>query len=299
MARNQESQRTQEKNPEQHEQPQADRSTGRSTTDAAASANAAGAGTRGGQASGQGSEQRGDQQRQVETSREGGGTSRVQSPGSGMQQSSTGQGSSVAGRAQSQPSILPALMANPNLMTRAFMNNPFAFAELMSQEMDRLFATSGGDLMSPARQARAGGRGRGTTQWIPALEVRHRDNELVVHADLPGLTPDDVNIELEDGVLTISGERREKSDDRGEGYVRSERSYGAFSRSIELPEGVDEEQVSARFEHGVLEVTVPLPRQQQQSRRRVPINAGGQVNAGSAQQSGRRGASEQERGGNP
>ena len=287
MARTQESHRSQVKNSGWNEQQEADRSTGRSTTDAASSVNAASAGSR----AGQGSELRGDQQRQVEVGREAGGTSGVQSPGSGMQQSSSRQGSGVAGRGQIQPSILPALMANPSLMTRAFMNNPFAFAELMSQEMDRLFATSGGDLMSPARQPRSGARGRGHTQWIPAVEVRQRENELVVHADLPGLTPDDVNIELEDGVLTISGERRDTSEDRGDGFVRSERSYGAFSRSIELPEGIDEEQVNARFEHGVLEVTVPLPRQQRQNRRRVPINAGG------SQQSARRETSEQQRGG--
>jgi HSP20 family protein len=288
MPRNQEAQTPRKNDPDRKDQQQGgDRGTGRSTTDATASANAS-SGSRGVQ----GSEPRADQPRQVEMSRERGGAG-MQSTGAGAQQSPSRQGSSrgaVAGRGQPQPSILPALMANPDLMTRAFMSNPYALAELMSQEMDRLFTTAGGDLMTPGRQLRGGGaRGRGTTQWIPAMEVRQRENELVVHADLPGLTPDDVNIELEDGVLTISGERHDTSDDRNEGYVRSERSYGAFSRSIALPDGVDEEQVNARFEHGVLEVTIPLPRQQQQIKRRVPINAGG------AQQSGGRGASDQQR----
>jgi len=256
-----------------------DRGTGRSNSEAEAAASAARAGA--GRAPG--SEQRGDRQRQVETSREGGGSTGMQSGGAGAQQSpsrQTGRGGAVSGRGPGQPSILPALMANPGLMTRAFMANPFAFADAMSQEMDRLFSMTGGDLATPTRQSGASGaRGRGVTQWIPAMEVRQREDEIVVHADLPGLTPDDVQIELENGVLTISGERRDSSEDRNEGFIRSERSYGAFSRSIALPEGVDEDQVNARFEHGVLEVTVPLPRQQQ-SRRRVPINAGGQRQAG-------------------
>ena len=179
----------------------------------------------------------------------------------------------MTGRGQSQQqSILPELMANPGLMTRAFMSNPFAFAEAMSQEMDRLFSTS--ELMSPSRQLGAeGSRGRGRTQWIPPMEVRQREDGLVIRADLPGLSPDDVNIELENGVLTISGERQDGSEDRQEGYFHTERSYGAFSRSIALPEGIDEDQVNARFEHGVLEVTVPIRRQQQQRGRRVPIQS--------------------------
>jgi len=282
MAKNQEGQRTQGQSPQQSEDVRDDRTTGRSNSEAEAASSAASAGAGGGAGGGQSPEQRGDRERQVERSREG-GSAGSQSAGTGAQQSPARQssrGGGVSGRGQSEPSILPALMANPGLMTRAFMANPFAFADAMSQEMDRLFSM-GGDLATPGRQSGGGAaRGRGMTQWIPAMEVRQRENEIVVHADLPGLTPDDVQIELENGVLTISGERRDSSEDRHEGYVRSERSYGAFSRSIALPEGVDEDQVNARFEHGVLEVTVPLPQQQQQSRRRVPINAGGPRQAG-------------------
>jgi HSP20 family protein len=159
-------------------------------------------------------------------------------------------------------------------MQRALMANPMAFADAMSQEMDRLFSTMGGDLVTQGRQTGSGARGRGPMQWVPAMEVRQRDDGLVIHADLPGLKPDDVHVEVENGVLTISGERRDASEDRQEGRFHSERSYGAFSRSIALPDGVDENQVNARFEHGVLEVSVPMPKQQQQRGRRVPIQSG-------------------------
>ena len=226
--------------------------------------------------------QRGDQQRQIDVNRESGGASGTQVSGTGARNSPSrqGGGAMAGGRGQMQSSILPALMANPALMTRAFMSNPFAFADAMSQEMDRLFSTAGGDLVSTGRQTGSGARGRGPMQWVPAMEVRQRDDALVIHADLPGLKPDDVQVELDNGVLTISGERQDSSEDRQEGRYHSERSYGAFSRSIALPENVDEDQVNARFENGVLEVTVPIPQQQQQRGRRVPIQSGASQQSG-------------------
>src|SRR5436305_850953 len=97
---------------------------------------------------------------------------------------------------------------------------------------------------SEGQQASAGrGSTRGQSLWAPQMEVFQRANELVVRADIPGVAPDDVQIDIEDGVLTISGERRQTNEDRQEGFYRSERSYGTFARSIALPEGVDEEQV--------------------------------------------------------
>jgi HSP20 family protein len=237
----------------------------------------------GGASSGSGqSAQPTDQERQRQVSREPGSSS-----GAGMQrgnQQQSGAGSSLAGRGQ--PSMLPAFMTNPGLMASAFMSNPFAFAQAMSQEMDRLFDTFGGT-SEGARAMSPGGSGRSLQQqggrsqslWAPQMEVFQRGNELVVRADLPGISPDDVQIDLEDGVLTISGERRQTNEDRQEGFYRSERSYGTFSRSIALPEGVDEEQVNARYDHGVLEVTVPMPQQQRQRARRVQIQSGSQSGA--------------------
>jgi HSP20 family protein len=176
-------------------------------------------------------------------------------------------------------------------MASAFMSDPFAFAQAMSQEMDRLFDTFGGTSQGGRNLSTSGsGRSlqqqgsRGQSYWAPPMEVFQRGNEMVVRADLPGVAPDDVQIDVEDGVLTISGERRNTNEEQQEGFYRSERSYGAFSRSIALPEGVDEDQVNARYEHGVLEVTVPLPQQQRHRGRRVQIQSG--AGSGSSQRAG-------------
>jgi HSP20 family protein len=235
-------------------------------------------------ASGQSAQQSSDQERQRQISRE------PTSSGTGMQRGGqSGTGSSLSGRGQ--PSMLPAFMTNPGLMASAFMSDPFAFAQAMSQEMDRLFDTFGGTSEGGRALSTSGsGRrlqqqgGRGQSYWAPQMEVFQRGNEMVVRADLPGISPDDVQIDVEDGVLTISGERRNTNEDRQEGFYRSERSYGTFARSIALPEGVDEDQVNARYEHGVLEVTVPLPQQQRQRGRRVQIQSG--TGAGSSQSAG-------------
>ena len=226
--------------------------------------------------SGQSAQQSSDQERQRQISREPRSSS-----GMGMQR----------GSGSGQSSMLPAFMTNPGLMASAFMSDPFAFAQAMSQEMDRLFDTFGGTSQG-GRNAMTSGSSRGLQQqggraqsyWTPPMEVFQRGNEMVVRADLPGISPDDVQIEVEDGVLTISGERRNNNEDRQEGFYRSERSYGAFARSIALPEGVDEDQVNAHYEHGVLEVTVPLPQQQRQRGRRVQIQSG--AGAGSSQRVG-------------
>jgi HSP20 family protein len=236
--------------------------------------------------SGQGAQQSSDQERQRQISRE------PTSSGTGMQRGGqSGAGSAISGRGQAQPSMLPAFMTNPGLMASAFMSDPFAFAQAMSQEMDRLFDTFGGTSQGGRNLSTSGsGRSlqqqgsRGQSYWAPPMEVFQRGNEMVVRADLPGVAPDDVQIDVEDGVLTISGERRNTNEDQQEGFYRSERSYGAFSRSIALPEGVDEDQVNARYEHGVLEVTVPLPQQQRHRGRRVQIQSG--AGSGSSQRAG-------------
>ncbi len=102
----------------------------------------------------------------------------------------------------------------------------------------------------------------------------------VLKADLPGLSESDVSIEVRDNVLTVSGERKSEHEDRKAGYYRVERSYGSFRRSLTLPEGVDPAAVTATFDKGVLEVTVPKP--EQQAPRKVQITVGG-ASTGEAQ----------------
>jgi HSP20 family protein len=96
-------------------------------------------------------------------------------------------------------------------------------------------------------------------RWLPAMDLVETDNHLVLRGDLPGMTEDDVNIEIKDNVLTVSGERKAEHEDKGEGYHRVERSFGSFSRSLTLPQGVDAEKVEANFDKGVLEVRIPKP----------------------------------------
>ena len=123
--------------------------------------------------------------------------------------------------------------------------DPFAEIGELRSRFDRLFDELGGHAQGA---------------WRPAIDVMRRDDTIVVRADLPGLTPDEVKIEVEDGVLMVSGEHQEdRSDSDGGRYVRRERRFGAFSRSIALPAGVDAQAIKAQTHDGVVEVTVPLP----------------------------------------
>jgi HSP20 family protein len=113
--------------------------------------------------------------------------------------------------------------------------------------------------------------GTESRRWAPAVDLLEREDSLVLKADLPGLTDDDVQIELRDNVLTIAGERKAEHEDQQNGYYRVERSFGRFSRSLQLPEGVDADRISAQFTNGVLEVTIPKP--EQRKPRRIEIAA--------------------------
>jgi HSP20 family protein len=133
------------------------------------------------------------------------------------------------------------------------MLTPFRGFRDIQSEMDRMFDQVLGNVASRSGRS-TGGQMVG---WAPAIDVASRDGDLVIHAELPGVKQEDVDITLSGGVLTISGERKAASEDRREGgyYVR-ERRYGSFQRSMTLPEGVDENSIHARFEDGVLEVTI-------------------------------------------
>jgi HSP20 family protein len=134
-------------------------------------------------------------------------------------------------------------------------------------EMNRLFNT----FFDPAQGN--GNTPTGARRWIPAMDLVETGEDFVLRADLPGLSEKDVNIELEDNVLTISGERKAEHEERKEGYHRVERASGSFSRSLTLPDGVDPERVQAAFDRGVLEVRIPKP--EQRKPRKVTISAGG------------------------
>jgi HSP20 family protein len=158
--------------------------------------------------------------------------------------------------------------------------------QTIQQEMNRLFGT-----FFDAPEGGNGGNGGTLRRWIPAMDLVEEDEHFVLRADLPGVREEDVNIELEDNVLTISGERRAEHEDRKEGYYRVERAVGRFARSLTLPEGIDPERIEAKFENGVLTVRIPKPEEHRP--RRVAINVGdsapaieGREREGSAERQG-------------
>ena len=118
------------------------------------------------------------------------------------------------------------------------------------------------------------GGNRSVRRWVPAMDLVETEDHFVLTADLPGLTEEDVHIDVDGDVLTVSGERKSEHEDKRDGYVRIERSYGSFRRSLTLPEGVDADAVMASFDRGVLEVSIPKP--EQRKPRRVAIQVGAQ-----------------------
>ena len=134
----------------------------------------------------------------------------------------------------------------------------------LQQEMNRLFSSF---FDTPAGPGNGGAR-----RWIPAMDLVETDDHFVLRADLPGLSEEDVHIELEDNVLTISGDRKTEHEERKEGYYRVERATGTFRRSLTLPEGVDADAIQATFDKGVLEVRIPKP--EERKPRRVQIQVG-------------------------
>jgi HSP20 family protein len=132
---------------------------------------------------------------------------------------------------------------------------PAAELNTIQSEMNRLFNTF---FDQPTSAGRGGAPSR---RWIPAMDVVETADHYVVRADLPGLSDDDVNIQLEDSVLTISGERNAQHDENEEGYYRIERAFGNFARSLTLPDGVNPDGVQAHFDRGVLEIRIPKPEQ--------------------------------------
>ncbi|MGI8714624.1 MAG: Hsp20/alpha crystallin family protein [Solirubrobacteraceae bacterium] len=114
----------------------------------------------------------------------------------------------------------------------------------------------------------------GVRRWLPATDLIESDSHYVLRADLPGVAEDDINVELDNDVLTISGERKSEHEDRKAGYYRVERTSGNFRRSVRLPEGIDSESIKATFERGVLEVSVPKPEQSKPRKVQITVGAG-------------------------
>jgi HSP20 family protein len=136
--------------------------------------------------------------------------------------------------------------------------------EPFSHEVDRLF------------DAFFGQSDRTGRRWVPAMDLVEAGDHFVLKADLPGLKDEDVKIEVQDGTLTISGERKAEHEASESGWYRIERSFGTFSRSLTLPEHVDASAISASFHDGVLDLRIPKPEERKPQRIEIAANGGSQ-----------------------
>jgi len=161
------------------------------------------------------------------------------------------------GRALSPRSESPVLGLGGELLGAS----PFGMMRRLSAEMDRLFDEP---FFGRARE-----RGQ---QWWPAIDIRQKGDKLVVCADLPGISPENLSVEMENDRLIIEGERKhEESSDEG-GFHRSERSYGRFYRAVPLPKEAKTDAVKAEFNNGVLEITIPVEKHKE-NRRRIEVES--------------------------
>ncbi len=131
--------------------------------------------------------------------------------------------------------------------------------EPFSTEFDRLF----NQLFDRNEAAR---------RWVPPMDLVEYDDHFTLRADLPGMGEADVNIEVRDNTLTLSGERRAEHEDRQGGFYRLERQFGKFSRALSLPDGINADAIEAKFADGVLEVWIPKP--EERKPRKIEIKAG-------------------------
>ncbi len=145
-------------------------------------------------------------------------------------------------------------LETPLFRGNLFGLNPFALMRQFTEDMDRTFA-----------QVPNGNAG-----WRPVIEVKQEKDKLTVTAELPGIKKEDVKVNITDGTLTLEGERKQEKEEKREGYVHTERSYGKFLRSIALPEGARTDQAAAQFKDGMLEITIPVP-EAKEAGRQIPI----------------------------
>ena len=152
----------------------------------------------------------------------------------------------------------------PSTGRRTGMMSPF---DLLQDRIDRMFEDFGGMPMGRGMMQNAG------FDLMPSLEMREEGNKVMLNVELPGVAENDVDISCDDNMLTISGEKKSEFEDRQKnGNYRSERTYGRFSRSVELPFRIDPAKVDARFVNGVLKLTIDKPADAEQRSRKIPIH---------------------------
>jgi HSP20 family protein len=184
------------------------------------------------------------------------------------QEEQSGRQTSLA-RRNMLPSV-PSLLLDP---LGFFDDSPFSLLRRMQQEMNRVFAQPGltrGAVSNPV--------------WVPPIEVAYRDGNFVVSAELPGLDDEDITVTIRDNAIVIEGERQIKNEESEGGIQRTELRYGQFYREIPLPDGANADQARAEFNHGVLQIAVPVA-QDQSNERQIPIETTGSSQAAGSSQS--------------
>ena len=155
---------------------------------------------------------------------------------------------------------------------RTAERDPFALLRRMTTDFDRFFEGPAGPWFQwPTFRARPRAE---VATWIPEIDVFERDNRLVTRVDLPGMKKDEVKVEVAEGYLVITGERKNEAEENKDNFYRCEREYGTFYRAVPLPEGAKHEDVKATFANGVLEVSVPVPAKIEPAARKVEVEEG-------------------------
>jgi HSP20 family protein len=138
---------------------------------------------------------------------------------------------------------------------------PWNLMNQLHGEFGRLNARMHPSSEQNARQA--------NSEWVPAVDIREETDRYIIHADVPGVKPEDVEVDMVDGVLSVKGQRYHESEESGEGFRRMERSRGRFSRRFSLPDSVNADAISARMRDGVLEIVIP--KQEKLQPKRIPV----------------------------
>lgn len=145
-------------------------------------------------------------------------------------------------------------------MTLMNVYRPGGLISQLNDEMNRVFSMAAGQDDVTANSG----------DWVPAVDISEDEKAYTIRADVPGVKPEDVDVELENGVLTLKGEREESKEEEREGYKRIERVSGKFYRRFTLPETVNADEISAKTEHGVLEIVIP--KQPKPEPKRIKVN---------------------------
>jgi HSP20 family protein len=154
-----------------------------------------------------------------------------------------------------------------DLVSTRGARDPFELLRQITSDLDRVF-----DDWRSVRWPFVGSRASSALDaWTPRIDVLERDNRLITRVDLPGMTKEDVTVQVTDGHLELSGERKHEKEEKADDFYRTERQYGRFYRAVPLPKGVKIEDVKATFADGVLEVSMPLPAQPEAAARKVEI----------------------------